>query len=883
MRKFHAWGDVPASRREREGIADREAKRGRRISLENLRQDLGAYQHNFVRKKSSPARMRQRSAFHRDIARIRNSIALKNTVGRNKGPSWEKSIHSMTAKYKKLSPETKIFLTQVIARMQWKHSRHHFAAKLHGFQTWRMFATLTTYIKDHGRKNSWSHVHSKRIRQVEKLREKMLISKEIAASHLIYMKAWYAWKRVTENHLCTPYAARIVAHHRRKSRLYTCFSLWRQKHETRKCLSFLITWRKKEKLCKTFFAWKTAAHRQKRNLLLNLYQQQLVRNFLLRMRLRRKKQMFRVWKVQFLTTKRINFLQCRRENMLQGLNRRRKWSMLQKILHKWSQHTSEQRRLHHLSTHIATKSKKNLVVITYRMWKLYVQEKQRLRRVVQKVTARWRKLKFALTFARWDDFTQTGKNKRRIIAHVIKACVHRRSRAAFKRWQRSTSAATYERKLAILQKEMSLLRDSARLAKARHDRDIIGRVLRRLQNINMSSAWQSWTDHVRLQRLLNRVTSRWLFQIKSKCFMRWQMHVGEQARLRLSARRVVAKLKSQTLNKCFSTWMFFAKERRNFKRITRKVLARLQAHCVSKCFTAWRASHDERRRLRHVALRVIARMQRRVLLKCCTMWKVFTQEEQRLRRVVQKVTARWRKMEMATCYAKWKMYTQEEQRLKRLLNCVISRWLLQTKSKCFTSWQNHTDEQVLRRLLLRRMIERIRRMALGHYFYEWNKFVSRDRKQRSSEQQVYIRFQRKSLYRAFDRWAGIAKTFDRFRHAQMVKISRMRNRKFVKYQCFALWKRWTDRNVLHDIVSSVRFAIANRQQMQKISAKGNRPFLLGKSTSPSHSKFILREKLQRKPNGWKSKNHGRSRAARRKSEETLAGLVRDLKRAFSLC
>ena len=172
--------------------------------------------------------------------------------------------------------------------------------------------------------------------------------------------------------------------------------------------------------------------------------------------------------------------------------------------------------------------------------------------------------------------------------------------AGFRRWLSFVSSHKHDG-------EIRALKDQIRSQEIEKQKILCHRVFQRIVNRNLVLAWESWQEHVRTWRLLDRISARFRNQGMSRTFNQWQYFSNNQKykrekvvqhkkleknsnrRIRKSGERMTFFRRRLTKSKIFAGWRAFASKENSYRVIQSTNVLR---NALQNCHTELRIMKD---------------------------------------------------------------------------------------------------------------------------------------------------------------------------------------------------------------------------------------------------------------------------------------------------
>merc|ERR1711991_1018040 len=156
----------------------------------------------------------------------------------------------------------------------------------------------------------------------------------------------------------------------------------------------------------------------------------------------------------------------------------------------------------------------------------------------------------ARTFNQWQYFTKNQIYKRDLCWRVLSRFDNKTLNAGFRRWQSFVSSHKHN-------SEIRALKNTIKAQEMEKQKLLCHRVFQRIVNRNLVLAWESWQDHVRSWRLLEKISARFRNQGMARTFNQWQYFTKNQIYKRDLCWRVLSRFDNKTLNAGFRRWQSF--------------------------------------------------------------------------------------------------------------------------------------------------------------------------------------------------------------------------------------------------------------------------------------------------------------------------------------
>jgi hypothetical protein len=262
----------------------------------------------------------------------------------------------------------------------------------------------------------------------------------------------------------------------------------------------------------------------------------------------------------------------------------------------WKDNAKEQKRLRVVCTRVMKRMTQRTLCACYNTWKDNVAEQLRLKVVCQRVGARWLKAGLVATMNKWQTYVAQRQQDKNIVRRWLVAVENREISSAWRSWVAYVQFAIAQQhlnELNSLQHELNALR----VAKKKQEDALCRRVLLKMLNVKICSAWSTWVEDVRLKALLERVGARWLKQSMLRCLNSWKDYTTESLRLKNVCKRVAARWHAAGLVRVLSKWKHHVLQRKADRVVVQRWLVSIKNREICAGWRTWllfvRAAKDK--------------------------------------------------------------------------------------------------------------------------------------------------------------------------------------------------------------------------------------------------------------------------------------------------
>ena len=223
--------------------------------------------------------------------------------------------------------------------------------------------------------------------------------------------------------------------------------------------------------------------------------------------------------------------------------------------------------------------------------------------------------------ARWKRVVSQRRHDKNVVRRWLTAVENRALMGGWRSWVsfvRDSRNADQMSEVDALRQEMATMKKSAQDT-------LCKRVVKRMLRVKLGAAWSAWSEHCRLQKLLLRISARWLKQGMVRCVNRWKDWLLQRKLDQKIVRNWLVAVKNRSLTSGWRTWAAFVRSEQKNEQVSEIEALRREMASMKKI------QEDK------VCRRVIISMLNAKLSAALNAWREFN----RLKRLLERVGIRW--------------------------------------------------------------------------------------------------------------------------------------------------------------------------------------------------------------------------------------------------
>eukprot|EP00802_Teleaulax_amphioxeia_P007868 Tamp_07876.p1 GENE.Tamp_07876~~Tamp_07876.p1 ORF type:complete len:675 (+),score=58.82 Tamp_07876:327-2351(+) len=275
----------------------------------------------------------------------------------------------------------------------------------------------------------------------------------------------------------------------------------------------------------------------------------------------------------------------------------------------------------------ASKMMSRQKTIAFESWRILIEYQRKRKYFMIRIILHMQNRSASSAFEKWRHRVDEIFQERTVKEHKSLLC----KRAIARLWDKRMDLAFIVWKTRVVEKRsMSLRRTkglcwrtklvtakalsrwSSRKNEEHRMRNLMSKLVRRMQNAGISQAWQTWREYVhsvlgarkqeeRRFRIMKRSLLKILNARMCMVMAKWKNAIKKTFRLRTVATKAILRLQNKSIGEAFSSWLNNLSLRRRLLQFSLRILSRWNISNLRKAFSTWEALlHMEEKKLEKV-------------------------------------------------------------------------------------------------------------------------------------------------------------------------------------------------------------------------------------------------------------------------------------------